>query len=382
MYTNKGSEVLDLELREQKTRDRLIVRNHIRADRQLERQKSAFHKRENNQRRRMEEKQREIRKPEVTEVPNEFKMTDEDFFAEFAASSCFSRKSTVAPRSLSVGDGGMASTSTPLRGRSARRAVTLNLEIPKMNIMSEESSAIYKDLQSYVRKWRNPPHSIIGGHNKARLEKILRELAYDISQDGREWRRIQSAATTGRSSSPSMRRPHDGRPPTCGPGSKIYEKQQWLAQQIEEWEARRTEEEKERQAKEETERRERAERFRLNRGRGSNLWAMLQKSLLVTNKYITQVQEKNPLYDLNETQSTTGNHSRPSTVARNRRPDTSSDQSGNTSRARSRGESRRRMSQQTSTGKRSSLFYSTASVVFQDIKKTLILGKREGNVSL
>ena len=84
--------------------------------------------------------------PEVTEVPNEFKMTDEDFFAEFAASSCFSRKSTVAPRSLSVGDGGMASTSTPLRGRSARRAVTLNLEIPKSsNTTLVEGLTIQKD---------------------------------------------------------------------------------------------------------------------------------------------------------------------------------------------------------------------------------------------
>ena len=85
-------------------------------------------------------------------------------------------------------------------------------------LMSEECSAIYKDLQSYVRKWRNPPSSILGGNNKSKLERTLRDLAYDISPDGAAWRRIQSAASGRMMSSQMTRREDDGRPPTCGPG--------------------------------------------------------------------------------------------------------------------------------------------------------------------
>ena len=76
-------------------------------------------------------------------------------------------------------------------------------------------------------------------------------------------------------------------------GSRIYEKQKWLAEQIQEYEARQTEDEKKKKDKEEALRKERRQ-LRLNgdgRGgaEGTSLWSMMQRSLLVTNKYIHNV---------------------------------------------------------------------------------------------
>ena len=88
-------------------------------------------------------------------------------------------------------------------------------ELVSAPVISSECEEIYQDLNLFLRRWKDPPKTLVGGSNRAYVQSTLRSLARELSPD-----KYRYTPCSGPSTARTSRRPPNtvDRPPTSGPG--------------------------------------------------------------------------------------------------------------------------------------------------------------------